>query len=65
MNLAAIKMGVGFFQKMVPVIEAIAKEVGPLFETEVADGKAVWAAVTKSWNDFKAAVGAAKAAAGA
>lgn len=65
MNLAAILSGVGTLEKIVPVIESIGAHIGPLVETEVDDGKAIWADVVKAYKDLQLAVDAVKSAAGA
>ena len=62
MNLATIMAGLSTAEKIVPVLEAVGKEIGPLVETEVTDGKAIWADVEKAFNDLKAAFAAVKAA---
>lgn len=62
-KLTAIAAGVGTLEKFIPVVEAVGADIGPFVQTELADGKAVWADVEKAWADFKAAVAAVKAAA--
>ena len=61
-KLTAIAAGVGTLEKFIPVVEAVGKDIGPFVETEITDGKTVWADVLKAWSDFKAAVAEVKAA---
>lgn len=65
MNLAAILAGVSTLEKIVPVIESIGSHIGPLVQTELADGKAVWADVVKAYKDLQEAIALVKAAASA
>jgi len=60
LNISAIMAGVGTLEKFIPVVEAVGKEIGPLVQKELADGKVIWGDVTKAWNDFKEAVGSVK-----
>lgn len=63
MNIAAILAGIKIAEKIVPIIEAVGSEIGPLVQTELADGKAIWADVIKAYDDLKAAYATVKAAA--
>jgi hypothetical protein len=63
MSLASVFAGIGTLEKIVPVVEAIGAQIGPLVETEVSDGKEIWGDVVKAFNDFKGAVALVKAAA--
>lgn len=53
--------GISTVEKLAPVIEGIAKEIGPIVQTELKDGKLIWVDVLQAWNDFKAAVAHVKA----
>ncbi len=63
MGITTIMAGMNTLDKILPVIEAVAKEIGPVVETETTDGKAVWADVLKAFDDLKVALAAVKAAA--
>ncbi len=61
-NISAALAGLGAIHKILPVVEAIGKEVGPVVQQELADGKALWADVEKCYADIKGAIDAVKAA---
>jgi hypothetical protein len=63
MSLASVFAGIGTLEKIVPVVEAIGSQIGPLIEQEVTDGKEIWSGVVKAFDDFKAAVALVKVAA--
>lgn len=63
MNIAAILAGISTAQKLLPVMEEVGREIGPLVETELADGKAVWSSVEKALSDLKVALSSLKVAA--
>lgn len=62
-SISTILAGVETLEKFIPMVEAVGKDIGPLVQTEIADGKAIWSDVTKAWDDFKAAIAVVKAAA--
>lgn len=63
LNIHGILSGLGTLNKIVPVIEAVEKEIGPLVRTELKDGQALWDDVHIAFEDLKNAVAAVKAAA--
>ena len=63
MNIGAALAGISAIHKLLPVVEAIGKEVGPVVEQEIADGKVIWGDVVKCFDDLKGAVEVAKSAA--
>lgn len=62
MTVSTILAGVSTIEAFVPVVEKVGAEIGPLVETELADGKVIWGDVVKAFNDFKATIEAVKAA---
>lgn len=62
-NIEMILAGISTVEKFMPVVEAVGKEIGPLVQVELADGKAIWSDVEKCFADFKIAIAAAKNAA--
>ena len=54
-NITAILSGLGFVKKLMPLVENVGTEIGPLVQTELADGKTLWAEVEKAIADLKAA----------
>lgn len=60
MNISAILAGVSTLEKFMPVVEAVGKEIGPLVQTEIKDGKVLWVDIEQAYNDFKKAVAALK-----
>jgi hypothetical protein len=60
MNISAILAGISTLEKFLPVVEAVGKEIGPLVQTEIKDGKVLWADVLNCFDDFKKAVLALK-----
>lgn len=60
MNVSEIFAGISTLEKVMPVVEHVGKEIGPLVQSELADGKQLWADVEKCWTDFKTAVAAVK-----
>ena len=63
MNPAAILTGLGAIQKIVPILNAIIADLGPDVATLGADVAADVAAVSKTLNDFYAALEALKTSA--
>lgn len=49
-------------EKLIPVVEAVSKEVGPTIEVEFTDGKELWADVHKAITDLKVALDVVKTA---
>jgi hypothetical protein len=62
-NITAILSGLSFVKQVVPIVENVGAEIGPLIQAELADGHALWADVEKAVADLKAAVEKVKAAA--
>jgi hypothetical protein len=60
MDISVILAGISTLEKIVPVVEAVGKEIGPLVQAELKDGKVLWGDVSKCWEDFKAALAAVK-----
>lgn len=63
MSVTTVLAGIGTIEKILPIVEAVGREIGPLVKTEVADGEVVWSDLVKAFNDFKLAVVSVKAAA--
>ena len=61
-NIDTILAGISTAQKVLPIIEQVGKEIGPLVQEEVVDGKAVWEATDKALKDLQAAFVSLKAA---
>lgn len=59
-ELTVIAAGISTVEKILPVVEAVGKEIGPLVEKELVDGKVVWADVQKAFADLRAAFDAVK-----
>jgi hypothetical protein len=62
MDIASAFASLSAIEKIVPVLEAIGKEVGPLVQSEVADGKILWGDLVKCFEDLKGAIAAVKSA---
>ncbi len=62
MDIAGAFATFNAIEKIVPVVEAIGKEFGPLIESEVKDGKVLWGDLEKCYEDLKGALAAVKAA---
>lgn len=60
MNISEIMAGISTLEKFIPVVEAVGKEIGPLVQAELKDGKVLWADVEKCWGDFRMALAAVK-----
>ncbi len=60
MNPLGILSGISTLEKLIPVIEEIGKQIGPLVETEITDGKAIWSDVVKAYTDLKATIAVVK-----
>lgn len=63
MTISTIMAGVSTLEAFIPVVEKVGSEIGPLVQTEIADGKVLWTGVEKAWDDFKAAIAAVKSVA--
>ncbi len=63
MNITTIIAGISTAEKLIPVIESVAKDIEPAITTEIADGKVIWGDVMKAINDLKTAIGNLKTAA--
>jgi hypothetical protein len=63
MDISSAFASLSAIEKIVPVLEAIGKEVGPLIQEEVDDGKVLWGDLVKCFEDLKGAIAAVKSAA--
>lgn len=64
MSPLGILSGISTLEKVIPIIEEIGTQIGPLVEIEVVDGKAIWADVKKAYTDLKNAIAIVRTAAG-
>ncbi len=62
MNIASAFATMNAIEKILPVLESIGKEFGPLIESEVKDGKVLWGDLEQCFSDLKGAIAAVKAA---
>lgn len=62
MGIGTIFTGIGAVERLIPVIETISTEIGPVIKAEVADGEILWADFEKSLADLKAAFATARTA---
>jgi hypothetical protein len=62
MNIVSAFASLSAIEKMLPALEAIGKEFGPLIQSEVKDGKVLWGDFVKCFEDLKGALSAVKAA---
>lgn len=53
--IGAIFTGISTLEKIIPVVEEVASEIGPVVRAEIADGQAIWADVEKAIADLRAA----------
>lgn len=59
-GIGTIFTGISTVEKILPVVEQVAAEIGPVVKTEIADGEAVWSAVEKALADLRAAFATVK-----
>ena len=62
-GIGTVITGISTLEKIIPVVEQVAAEIGPVVKTEIADGEAVWADVEKALADLRAAFTAVKSVA--
>jgi hypothetical protein len=60
--IGAIFTGISTLEKIIPVVEEVATEIGPVVRAEIADGETIWADVEKAIADLRIAFAAVKAA---
>jgi hypothetical protein len=60
--IGAIFTGISTLEKIIPVVEEVAQEMGPIVRAEIADGTTIWADVEKAIADLRTAFAAVKSA---